>query len=163
MKSMAIIPILLICLLFPRYAFSQRIQKDGLPPDYNCTGCILVILKKEPDKNIHKINEMIENKLIRNYNGKSVFITATDLGTDSLYKDENVYRFVLNADLYTFGGSSPRVDGRPGSFNYTQTGLNLHLYDRLTKNGYPQLSNWPSWAKNMEKVAEALNKLIKNR
>src|SRR5258705_3504706 len=101
MRSKSIIPALLICLLFCSHAFSQHIQKEGLPPDYNCAGCILVILKKEPDKNIYKMNEMIEKKLIKNYDGKSVFITATDLDTNSLYKDENVYRIVLNGEPYS--------------------------------------------------------------
>ena len=162
MKPKSIIPTLLICLLFSSNAFSQKIWKEALPPDYNCAGCVLVILKKEPKDNIHKINEMIEKRLIKNYEGKSVFITATELATDSLYKDENVYRFVLNGETYSVGGSMPRVDGR-GTFNYTQTALNMHLYDRLTKKGYGQLSNWPSWPKNMEKIAEALNKLLKNK
>ena len=107
------------------------------------------------------MNEMVEKKLIRNYDGKSIFVTATDLDTNSLYADKNIYRFLLNGEPYSVGGSSPRVDGRPGSFNYTMTPLNFRLYDRLTKKGYPQISNWGPWAKNMEKIAEALNKLLK--
>jgi len=165
MRSISIILTLLIFLLLCSPVFSQRIQKEGLPPDFNCTGCVLVVLKKEPGQNIHKMNEMVEKKLIKNYEGKSIFVTATDLDTNSLYADKNIYRFLLDGQLYSVGGSTPvtKANGSPGTFNYTSAALGFHLYDRLTKKGYPQISNWGPWAKNMEKIAEALNKLLKNK
>lgn len=165
MRSKSIIPALIICLLFCSNAFSQRIWKDEIPPEYNCQGCILVIIKKEPDlnKNMHHINEMMEKRFIKNYEGKNVFVTAKDLDTNSLYADTSIYRFVLDSHTYGVSGSQT-VDkgaGRSGEFNYTMSALNMHLYDRLKKKQYLQLANWPSWPKNMEKIAEALNKLLK--
>jgi len=153
-----------ICLFFCSQVFSQKVFKDALPPDFNCKGCVLVVLKKEPDQNIHKLNEMTEKKLIGNYDGQSIFVTATELATNSLYKDSTKYRFILNGEPYAAPGARiiTKANGRPGDFNYTMTAINFHFYDRLTKKGYPQLSNYPAWAKNMEKIAEALNKLLKN-
>ena len=161
MKPLSIIPILLTCLLFCSQTFSQRIFPQALPPDYNCAGCVLVILKKEEDKNIHKYNEMVEKKLIKNYEGKSIFVTPTELDTNSMYADKNIYRFQLNGEPYSIQGSSPRVTGGPGEFSYTKTALKFQFYDRLTTKGYPQMSNYASWPKTMEKIAEALNKLLK--
>jgi hypothetical protein len=161
MKLKPILPALLMCLLCCKQTFSQRIQKGSLPPDFNCPGCVLVILKHTEDKNVHHINEMVEKKLIGNYDGKNVFITEAELDTNSLYKNDSVYRFVLGGEPYSFTQSNSTGDGRGGAFTSTATPLDFHLYDRLTKKGYPQISNYPSWSKTMEKVAGALNKLLK--
>jgi hypothetical protein len=158
---------IVICLLFCRQAFSQKVFKGEIPPEFNCTGCMLVVLQADDKmtrgdkKQIEKINELFEDKFIKNYEGKNVFISAKDLDTSTLYTDSSVYRFILRSEVYSLSGSMPSSTGRNGTFNYTSYALSLWFYDRLKKKNYLQLSNWPSWAKNMEKVSEALNKLLK--
>lgn len=154
MKLRSTLLLLFAIALLCNYGFSQHIVKEGLPPDFNCTGCVLVILKKEESKNEHKFNEKVEKNLVNKYDGKSIFVTATELQANAQYADTSVYRFLLDCDFYTYTSYD---NNRPVSV----TGLNFHLYDRFTKKGYPQLSNYPAWTKNMEKIAEALNKLLK--
>jgi hypothetical protein len=150
--------------------FFPKSRERGIPDEFNCTGCILVILKKESDSNTDKreakmndrMNELFEDKFIKNYDGKTVFVTEKELNTDTLYADKNVYRFFLLGTMYAVAGSIAVDRGNgPGTFNYTSAALKLQFYDRLKGKWYGQLSNWPTWAKNMEKVAEALNKLLK--
>jgi hypothetical protein len=168
-------------LLLSSTSFSQKIQKEGIPADFNCTGCILVVFKKEvgegdnklKKKENEKMNELFESKVIKDYDGKSVFITEKELNSNPLYADKNVYRFVLQGHTYGVQASTivdvpgahppPKPGMLPGQkeYRYTMGALSLALYDRLTGKGYPQLANWPSWAKNMEKVTEALNKKLK--
>ncbi len=81
--------------------------------------------------------------------------------------DTTIYRFILGIDVYKVQGSMPtsikRENGRKvqGYMDYEQGALNCHLYNRLTKKGYPQMCNHPAWPKHLEAIAEALNKLLK--
>ena len=165
-QSKIIFPILFICLLICSNAFSQKVWKDQIPPEFDtCQGCILVVFKKEADENkkLHNINEIMEKNFMKNYEGKYVFVTPKELDTNTLYADKNIYRFVLNCATYTVS-QTQRVDkgnNRTGEFNYKLAALKMQLWDRFQNKWYQQLSNWPSWPKNMEKVAEALNKLVK--
>lgn len=163
MNLKPILPVSLIFMLLCNQAFSQHISKAALPADFNCSGCILVIFKEEPKNNLYKFNEMVEKKLIGNYDGKSIFVTAADADTNSLYADKNIYRFVLDCDFFDVSGvmATPKTSGGQKIMNYHSTALNFHLYDRLTKKGYPQISNYGSWPKTMDKVVGALNKLLK--
>lgn len=151
---------------------AQRVYKEHIPPEFaSCKGCTLIILRKEPNKNDSKYNQKVDRKMIefietfiKNYEGKTAFISQAELDSNSIYKDLDVYRFILNTGLYNYASPSFVDKGnRIEVGSASRVGLNLHLYDRkLNKEGL-QLSNWVSWEKNMEKVAEALSKELKKQ
>lgn len=158
-------PVFFICLLICSNAFSQKVWKDQIPPEFGtCQGCILVVFKKEPDENkkLHNINKILEKNFMKNYDGKYVFVTEKDLDTNKLYADKNIYRFALHCKTDEFSQSQivDKGNNRTGNFNYSVEALIMQLWDRFQNKWYQQLSNWPSWPKNMEKVANALNKLL---
>ena len=167
MKQSTIIPpMLFICLLIGSNVFSQKVWKDQIPPEFgSCEGCILVVFKKEAEENkhLHNINKIMEKNFMKNYDGKYIFVTEKDLDTNMLYADKNIYRFALQCTTYNVSQSQfvDKGNNRTGEFNYTVGALNMQLWDRFQSKWYQQLSNWPSWPKNMEKVAEALSKLLK--
>lgn len=158
--------LIIICLLICSTTFSQKVWKDQIPPDFGkCQDCILIVFKKEPDesKKLHNINKIIEKNFLKEYEGKYVFVTEKDLDTNTLYADKNIYHFALTFNTYNVSQSQivDKGNNRTGEFNYTVGALNMQLWDRFQNKWYQQLSNWPSWPRNMEKVAAALNKLVK--
>lgn len=166
---MRLLPVIL-CLLYCSSVNSQKVYKENIPPEFkSCSGCILVILKKEPDKNDSKLDQKVDRKMIefvekfiKLYEGKTAYITKAEFDSNSIYRDSTVYRFILNTGLYNYSASVQKDKGyRIEIQSSERTGLNLHLYDRVLVWRHLQLSNWAGWEKNFEKVAEALNKALK--
>ena len=160
----------LLVLLFPfLQAFPQKVSPESIPPDLNCDGCITIVIKNEQSKNLRakdldRLNGLLQTKLIGVYKGQTVFTSPTDLDTNSLFKNENVYRYILNIKMEPLNVSHTDDwgNGRTNTHEVRMDFINFQFYDRKEKKGYPDMfERLKSWPDMIEKVAKALNDKIK--
>jgi hypothetical protein len=150
---------------------AQKVSSEAFPPDLACAGCITIVIKNEEYKSLRakdldRLNDLVEKKLIGVYKGPTVFISPKDLDTNSRYKNEAVYRYILNIKFQPATVSHFDTDARGGSHIHEidMQFINLQFYDRIEKKGYPDMfERLKSWPQMLDRAAKALNDRLKTK
>jgi len=142
---------------------SKRINNDAFPPEFKCSECILLVLKRTGGVNPKGINNYLEKSFRKNYTGKFEMVTPEEADNNEKYKDKNIYRFIVSDQVRTGGDkvvtkttSNGIVTGNSIQYNYTYT-MDFRIYDRLKDKGYASLgfaSNVPT--KSIKRISVLL-------
>ena len=144
---------------------AQKINSDGIPPDFKCSGCILLIIKKDKGELPLNYNKYIEKNFKKDYSGEYEMVTWEDLDSNAKYQDKSIYKFVLSDQMQKDRTKTTLAKGFSGgretSYTYS-VGIKYQIYHREENKSYPNLGHFTNSAKAIKEVAEALDKKLKD-
>jgi hypothetical protein len=136
--------------------------------DFNCTGCILLVIKNEKRQPPINYNKAFEKNFKEDYSGEFEMVSWEDLDSIAKYQDKEIYRHVLyltkqhqktrTETQHTTNGITTKRD-----VVYTYAVDNEYrIYHRKENKTYPELGHYTMVSKAIKWIAEALEKKLKN-
>jgi hypothetical protein len=127
------------------------VNAQAIPPDFNCSDCILVIIKPEKKNTIPNFERNVKRQFSKYYSGKYEMATAREVETESRFQDKKIYKFSLEHNV------NDDLRAKPGtSDTYISHNVRLCVYDRESDKQYPCFASGRNSVESIQRVAKML-------